>query len=281
VLGEYQPDGTPAFVVQPDTSASESFNAFSPKLGITYHISDDNQLYAIYSRGYRAGGFTQLSSDPSQPPLYSYKPEYSSNYEVGIKNDFLEKRLRLNVAAFYTIVNDAQVPTLILPDAVTIIRNAGKLTSKGGDLEVLATPIKGLELQYSLGVNDAKYETLKLSQNGEEVNLDGNKQIFTPNATSMLMAQFTCNLDRKEKYKLIVRGEWFYLGKQYFDLANTISQDAYSLLNTRVGVSTRHVDLFLWGRNLGDTKYIAYAYDFGGVHLGNPQTYGATLLLKL
>ncbi len=281
VVGEYQQDGDPAFVVRPDTSASDSYSAFSPKLGIAYHISDNNQVYASYSRGYRAGGLTQLSSDPSQPPLFSYKPEYSANYEVGIKNDFLEKRLRLNVAAFYTIVNDAQVPTLILPDAITVVRNAGKLTSKGGELEVSATPVKGLELQYNLGINDAQYETLKLSQNGQEVNLDGNKQIFTPNTTSMLMAQFTRGLGSQQKLKLILRGEWFYLGKQYFDLANTISQEAYSLFNARAGVSTRHADLFIWGRNLGDKKYIAYAYDFGGVHLGNPQTYGATILLKL
>ncbi|WP_167516334.1 TonB-dependent receptor domain-containing protein [Mucilaginibacter metallidurans] len=49
-----------------------------------------------------------MGSDPSSPPLYSFKPEYSNNFEVGSKNDFLDNRLRVNVTAFYTRVTDAR-----------------------------------------------------------------------------------------------------------------------------------------------------------------------------
>ena len=68
-----------------------------------------------------------------------------------------------------------------------------------------------------------------------------------------------------------------YLGRQYFDLANTIRQSSYSLLNTSIGIATKHFQLLVWGRNLSNEKYIAYAYDFGATHLGNPKTYGVTL----
>ncbi|MGL6269136.1 MAG: hypothetical protein ACRC2O_14490, partial [Chitinophagaceae bacterium] len=61
----------------------------------------------------------------------------------------------------------------------------------------------------------------------------------------------------------------------------TIEQEAYSLLNARVGVSLKRFDIFLWGRNIGQQKYIAFAYDFGGVHLGDPRTYGATVSVRL
>jgi iron complex outermembrane receptor protein len=70
------------------------------------------------------------------------------------------------------------------------------------------------------------------------------------------------------------------LGQQYFDLANTIPQGAYALLNARIGISRNRFDIFLWGRNLGGTRYISYAYDFGAVHLGSPRTYGMTLSLR-
>ena len=79
---------------------------------------------------------------------------------------------------------------------------------------------------------------------------------------------------------LVVRGEWLYTGKQYFDLSNNISQDGYSLFNTRFGVSFKKIELMFWGRNLADKRYIAYAYDFGAVHLGNPKTYGLTLMTR-
>ncbi|MBC7827341.1 MAG: TonB-dependent receptor [Chitinophagaceae bacterium] len=282
VLGEYQkdPDPLPAFQTQPDTSAGNSFSAFSPKLGLAYRITDNSNMYITYSRGYRTGGLTQLSSDPSVPPLYPYQPEYSDNIEIGIKNNLLSNRLYLNIAAFYTRVKDAQVPTLIVPDAITITRNAGKLTSKGIEMELAATPVKGLQAVYNVGFTDAEYKTLKLSQNGSSVDLAGKKQLFTPDMTSMLALQYSHELGTRQKLKLVVRGEWIYLGKQYFDLSNNISQSPYHLLNTRFGVSAKNVEIMFWGRNLADKNYISYAYDFGAVHLGNPKTYGVTLLGK-
>jgi len=52
------------------------------------------------------------------------------------------------------------------------------------------------------------------------------------------------------------------------------------LLNARLGISSKHADIFLWGRNITDKHYIAYAYDFGAVHLADPRTYGITLMAK-
>jgi iron complex outermembrane receptor protein len=278
VLGEYQkdPDPTPVFQTQPDTSATNSFNAFSPKLGIAFRATENTNLFITYSRGFRTGGLTQLSSDPSQPPLYPYKPEYSDNVEVGVKNTLMSNRLHLAIAAFFTRVNDAQVPTLILPDAFTVTRNAGKLTSKGIEMEIAAAPIKGLEVNYNFGFTDAEYKTLKLSQNGSAVDLAGKRQLFTPDITSMLALQYSYNVGTKQNLRPVIRGEWMYLGKQYFDLANTISQSPYHLLNARVGVAAKNFEVMLWGRNLADKNYISYAYDFGAVHLGNPRTYGVT-----
>jgi iron complex outermembrane receptor protein len=276
VKGEYQhdPDPNPMFETQPDTTGKANFHAFSPKVSVAYHVSEFNTLYATYSRGYRAGGLTQLSSDPSQPPLFAYKPEYSGNLEIGTKNVFFDNRLQVNLSLFYIHVNDAQVPTLVLPEAITITKNAGTLTSKGVDLHLAAMPVKGLQIEYNLGISQAKYTNLKVASNGAEVDLTGNKQIFTPAYTSMAAVQYGVAVG---DVKLLVRGEWMALGKQYFDLGNTVSQSAYSLLNARVGASYRSFDLMFWGRNLGDQKYIAYAYDFGATHLGDPRNYGVTL----
>jgi iron complex outermembrane receptor protein len=278
VLGEYQPDASPVpvFETQPDTSADVSYNAFSPRLSIAYHSLPNVDLFASYSRGYRTGGLTQLGADPSQPPLYAYRPEYSNNFELGIKNTFLENRARANISFFYTTITDAQVPTLVLPAAITVTKNAGSLTSKGVDAELAATVLKGLEATYNFGYTDAKYTKLKLSQNGSEADLSGNRQVFTPDITSLLALQYSISLMPSNKLQLIVRGEWTYLGKQYFDLANTITQSPYNLLNTRLGLKIKHAELYFWERNIGDIKYIAYGYDFGAVHLSNPRTFGFT-----
>ena len=283
ILGQYQhdPDPNPVFNYQSDTSAKASFSAFSPKVNLGYHVSVNSLLFVSYSKGYRAGGLTPLSSDASSPALYSFKPEYSNNVELGMKNTLFGNKLIVNIAAFYTTVVNAQVPTLVLPAAVVITKNTGRLTSKGVEVEVDAKPADGLELNYSAGINDAKYTTLKLAQNGAEVNLEGKRQLFTPDFTSMLAAQYSYGIGRSHANRLVIRGEWKYLGSQYFDLSNTIKQSSYGLLNTRFGFEAKKYSVMLWGRNLAGKKYIAYAYDFGAIHLGDPKTYGVTLQVRL
>ncbi len=281
VLGEYFVDGVPdpVFTFQPDTATTAHFNAWSPKLGVDYSISKSSLLFAIYSKGYRAGGLTPLSSDPNQPPLYPFKPEYSNNIEAGLKNSLFNNRLLLNITAFYTKVTDAQVPTLLLPDAVTITKNTGKLTSKGLEAELNAAVAKGFTADYSFGYTHAAYNHLKISSNNGEVNLKGNRQVFTPNITSMLALQYSFATGNK-KLHFGLRGEWRLTGKQYFDLANTIAQNQYSLLNAQAMAGLKQWSLRLWSRNIAGKKYIAYAYDFGAIHLGDPATYGATLQFK-
>ncbi len=105
INGAFQPDGQAPVVTQSDTSSTASFKAFSPKISAAWHLTDDNNLYVAYNRGFRAGGISQLGSDPTQPPLYNYKPEYSDNYEAGTKNTFLDKRIRLKKCRFIFFIH--------------------------------------------------------------------------------------------------------------------------------------------------------------------------------
>ncbi len=280
-FSEYQKDGQPAIVTLPDTAAKVNYSAFSPKAGLTWHVSALSNVYGTYSRGFRTGGLTQLSSDPSQPPLHPFDPEYSDNFEVGIKNSFLQNRLHANLVFFYTNVTNIQVPTLVLPDAFTITRNAGRLNSKGVELELGATPVKGLQLTYNLGYTDASYTNLKLSQNGGSIDLKGKKQIYTPEYTSLFAAQYSIPVGSRQRIRIVARGEWACLGRQYFDLNNAIEQKGYSLFNTRAGISAKNFEIMFWGRNLGGKKYISYAYDFGATHLGEPRTLGVSLGVRI
>ena len=276
VSGLYLPDGsTVGFQTQPDTSGKTSYHALSPMLSVSYHANEHAHIYASYNRGYRTGGLTQLSSDPSQPPLYAYQPEYSNNFELGLKSNYYNNRIHANLAVFYNTVQDVQVPTLILPDAITVIKNAGGLVSKGFEAEVQGIVFPGFEMTYHFGYTHAKYTSGSISQNGNPVQLDGKHQVFTPEMTSMLAVQYNRSISKS--VNAFVRGEWFYFGKQYFDLLNLQTQTSYQLLNVSTGVSYSVFNFSLWFRNIGDTRYIAYAYDFGAARLGDPFTFGISL----
>lgn len=277
VVGEYQHDPMPSpITIRPDTSASINFNAWSPKLALDYHFNDRTMAYLQYSKGFRTGGLSALGSDPSQPPLIGYLPEHSNNFELGVKNNLLNNHLSLNIAVFYTKVNDAQVPSLVLPDAITITKNVGKLNSKGIELELNTQASKNLSVQYSFGYTNASYESLKLSQGGSSINLDGKKQLFSPDISSLLAMHYAFAI-KPGHSNAFIRVEWKYVGTTYFDLGNNIKQSPYHLINTSAGYNFKKMSAQVWGRNLLNQKYISYAYDFGAVHLGDPLNYGVTV----
>jgi iron complex outermembrane receptor protein len=271
-------DNKAIYETQPLINRTTNFGALSPKLGLDYQFSSTQMAFINYSKGFRPGGLSPLSSDPSQPPLIRYKPEYSNNIELGIKNTLFHNHARLNLTIFYTRLVDAQVPTLLLPDAITIIQNRGKLNSKGIELEFTAKANTHLSIDYNAGITDAKFETLEIAQNGSSRIFNGNKQIFTPDLVSNLALQY----DQKIKNNLtaFVRTEWKYIGNTYFDLANSIKQNPYSIFNASVGINMGNLNMKYWSRNLTNQKYITYAYDFGAIHLGDPVTNGFSIALK-
>ncbi|RYZ21928.1 MAG: TonB-dependent receptor [Chitinophagaceae bacterium] len=282
VRGEFQadPDPNPQFDYRSDTSASATFSALSPRVGLSFRPSVNHLLFANYSRGFRPGGLTPLSSDPSQPALYPFNPEYSHNVELGVKNTFADGRLALNLTLFATTVNDAQLPTLVLPDAVVLIRNTGRMDSRGVEAELRVLPAKGLSVESSFGYTHARFGKGALASNGGEVALKGNRQIFTPEYTSLVAVQYRLGLGAKGRAFLLARADWRAIGEQYFDLANNIRQKPYDLFGASIGGGFKKLELLIWSRNLGDARYISYAYDFGAVHLGPPQTYGATARVR-
>jgi iron complex outermembrane receptor protein len=279
ILGEYQRDPSPElYTTTSDTLGRTNFNAISPKLSLDYQVNNNSLWYGSYSKGFRAGGLSPLSSDPSQPPLVGYLPEYSNNFETGIKNNWLSNKLILNIALFYTKVTDAQVPSLILPDAITITKNTGQLSSKGVEAELMFIPTKGLLLQYSFGATSASYDKLEIASQGASVNLAGKRPIFTPSSTSLLAAQYSYPVS--SELKIMLRGEWKYIGTTYFDLANSIQQSPYHLLNAKLGMEYKRTALSFWAKNLAGAKYISYGYDFGAVHLGDPAIFGTSFSYK-
>ena len=267
VAGFYQHDPSPNFFqIVSDTSASINFNAWSPKISLDYNLNTASLAYVMYSKGYRTGGLSPLGSDPSQPPLIGYLPEHSNNYEAGIKNTFLNNTLKLNIALFYIHVKDAQVPTLVLPDAITIIKNTGVLNSKGVEAEIMYTPAKGVIIQYNGGITNALIEA------------NGKRPVFSPDNSNAIAIQYSKTINAKVSG--FIRSETRFIGNTYFDSSNEIKQSPYCVNNISMGVNKNKVSVVLWSKNILNQKYISYAYDFGAVHLGDPTTFGISISSK-
>ncbi|MBC8057888.1 MAG: TonB-dependent receptor, partial [Rhizobiales bacterium] len=89
--------------------------------------------------------------------LLPYAPERAWTYEAGARTRFLDDRVSVNVTGFWLDVRDAQAV-----DAFAQVRDAGKLRSRGGEIEIAAVPVKGLSLTGSAGYQDTKYRSAPL-----------------------------------------------------------------------------------------------------------------------
>lgn len=271
--------------IKPNITANGTYSAVSPKLSLSYAVNDLSNIYASFTRGFRAGGIN-ASSLPAGV-RQTFNPEFSNNYELGYKAFLLDKKLSVGASAFLIQWKDLQFYNLVAP--FTYAReNVGDAQSAGFELEITAIPAKGLQLDGSFGYNPTEYKGFNLKRvnfgTGVETTtaIGGNQLSNAPNHTLFLGAQYEHPVSNT--LKLVVRGELRNLGAQYTDIQNKIEQPSYTLFNSRVGLTSGNYSLFVWVQNLNNERYLAYGNpdsSFGRqARIGAPRTYGVTLTAK-
>jgi iron complex outermembrane receptor protein len=140
---------TGAFVRPPGT-VSESWSDLSPRLGLEYRISDRAMTYVSASRGFRSGGFNGRNISPDPPQ--SYDPETIWAYELGLKTETDNRRLRFNSAVFYYDYSDFQGLTLGSFSGLVInVGNIAKVEMYGAEFDLAARPTEALQLSLAAG----------------------------------------------------------------------------------------------------------------------------------
>ena len=268
--------------IKPDTTVSGTYSALSPKLALSYALSSHSNLYVSYTRGFRPGGVN--AQGLPKGIRQTFDPEYSNNYEVGYKVASVGNKLRLAASAFLIQWQSLQFFNLVAP--FTYARqNVGNAHSTGIELEASTIPVKGLQVDASIGLNATEYQNFTLKRvdygTGKETAtvVSGNTLSNAPGHTLFLGVQYVTPLTRALTATL--RGEMRRLGSYYTDIQNTLQQPAYTLLNARAGLTRGQVSLFVWGQNLTNTRYLAFGSpdtSFGrSVRTAAPATYGVTL----
>lgn len=262
----------------PPDSGSQSFSEFTYRVSADYQVTDDNLLFASYSRGYKSGGFDFNGGQLIAGEQQSYNPEFVNAIEFGSKNKFLDSRAILNLTAFHYDYKDLQVFRLTAFGPLT--DNAAQSTIKGGEAELKLQLSEGFSVDSSLGYLDAKYDEYTIDR--PPTDFSGNRMNYAPKWTGNIGGQYVADLGNAE---LTTRLDWSYRSDTFFDRANTPldTQEAYSLVNGRVryDVETYYIDL--WGKNLGDKEFVTgqlinppFACGCRTVNVGNPRTYGMT-----
>ncbi|WP_291328771.1 TonB-dependent receptor [Desulfovibrio sp. UCD-KL4C] len=247
-------------------SSSSSSGTFLPKAAVGWHINDNIMPYFSVSRGYRGGGFNL-----SQSAGKAYDPEYTWNYEAGVKTTWLDKTLKLNLAAFYIDWTDIQVLQPSFPEFS--INNGGNAVSEGFEIDAAWRPIESLELFANAGYTHA-YFTKYSDASGDYSN---------KNVTNV--PEYTASTGATYRFldHFMVSADYTAVGPLYYDTENTVRQSMYNLVNAKIGYESEYFEAYIWGKNLLDEKYSTRAFDMGGewyARAGDPLTVGTTLTCK-
>jgi iron complex outermembrane receptor protein len=159
--------GEPIFFEASRADGDESWDEFTPKVGVDYQLNDDVMLFASYTEGFRSGGFNGRNTTADS--IGPYEPEYVDSYEVGMKGDFLDSTLRANISAFYIDYDDKQ-EELIQPDdfggSNTVVKNAATVETYGVEAELTWVASQNLVFNGNVGYLDASYDKYIADING-------------------------------------------------------------------------------------------------------------------
>ena len=291
-------------------SASFKYPAWT--LGADYRVSDQLFLYAKTSGASMSGGFN--SRFVPAPFTQQFNPEKVRDAEVGFKGDFLDRRLRTNMAFFLAKQSNVQriVNALVGTTLTQFVTNTGKVDAKGFEFEGTALPWDGMELTGSLSYLDAKYVRGSRTENqgtalapvlvdrsGEPVtqapkwtwNLGATQTFPTSFGAVSLHADYAYIADRAmdaATAKTLAQG-----GTQANINAVAIGNAAsivkgYGLLNGRIAINfdDPDIELAFWGRNLTNQAWFTNVFNsYTGLgatvqYQGAPRTYGATATIK-
>ncbi|MDP2212535.1 TonB-dependent receptor [Phenylobacterium sp.] len=254
-----------------DTDLSE----VTGKLGLEYDLNDNALLYASVSRGVKSGGFTTYNATSATP----FRPEVVIAYEVGVKSDLFENRLRLNGALFFYDYENQQVQGLEYDrDAGRLgkITNVPKSEIYGGEIELVWTPIRGLTISQNYGHKEGEYtEYFAIDgaatdaanpPNGPWTNIIANDRSGEPLQFPKFNYGGAVSYDW-EMGGLSLRAETNYVQRDsIYNAASSSVLEGYWLWNA--SVSAGPVDAnwraTLWSRNLFDTYYEETRNGFNG-----------------
>jgi iron complex outermembrane recepter protein len=272
-----------------DVGGKKSWSNVGWKLGLDYEVGRNQLVYASWARGFKSGGYTGrigVAADGDTP----YNPEKVDTFEVGLKADFLDRRLRTNFAAFYTNYRDMQVAQIYFDSKTNVqgnrILNAAKSEIKGFELEVQAIPVEGLTLRGSLAYLDTKYKSFLYFDPvaAKVIDLKGYALQNAPKWASTLGANFTHTFANDSS--IVADVSWMYTGQKFYTAVvntprSTIQPTYYvDALLTYYGPDKRY-SIGLWGKNLFDKRYISTVYDSPGymglVGYAPPRQFGVTV----
>jgi iron complex outermembrane receptor protein len=282
---------TQAFLLSPSPTSGPLFqndgNAFTYEVAPRFKITPDLMAYARIATGYRIGGYNSTYGIPAAaafqiPPGFS--PDKTTNYELGIKGDLLDRRISFDAAIYYInwknfqtdVTNTILVNGSYIPYGYTA--NAGFAKSEGAEFSIEAHPLEGLTITAQGSYDDAAL-TRSLPLSGGLYGVEGTQLPYSMRFSGGLTA--IQNVHLTKDWVGFLGGAVNYVGSRPYEFVGlpptprTIFP-AYTTCNFSVGAEYQLLRINMYINNLNNSRGIL-GFNYAS-SLGNPQEYVATAI---
>ena len=274
-------------------SAEPEEDLWGGQLSLEYRLDNGNLLYALVSRGYKAGGVNGEALGKAQsgglaPSVLDFlesRLEFDTetllNYELGLKGYYLEDSLQLRIAAFYMDRDDIQLKGWYNegPVFVGYLDNAASGDNFGVEVESLWQLTENWQLFANVGWLDTEVDNFTVNVGGDLVDKSGREQAHAPEYQFNIGARI--DLGRGLDLRVEVEGKDSF----YFSDSHDQRSGSYELLNASLGYVMGPWDFRIWGRNLTDEDYATRGFYFGNdprkfyvnetyIQYGEPRVFG-------
>jgi iron complex outermembrane receptor protein len=250
----------------------KDFDAWQPKVTLTWKPNDNITLFGGFSKGFRSGGFNQtgVGSIAASNGIVgvgdTFEAEIAETFEIGIKTQTSNRLLTINASAFTTKSENSYFFVFLAANSTQNLGNVPETRIKGFEIDATLRPLPGLDLIAGFGYTDSEIKKFPTaSVIGNEAPLISR---YTLNLTGNYRTAITDTLD------LTARIDYRRTGRTWFDVENSTSRDPIDLVDTRLGVAGRNWSLTGFAQNLFDIKYNAEFSPGGFVFKARPRRYG-------
>ncbi len=259
----------------PVLSYDNEMSEVSGRVGLEYDLTDSALLYASLARGVKSGGFTTYNATSATP----FRPEIVLAYEVGIKSDWFDNRLRANGAVFFYDYKDQQIQGIEydrLSGRLGKITNVPKSEIYGGEIELTWAPVTGLTITQAYGYKEGEYSEFFAVNDAATAAANpanGPWDVIISTDRSGEPLQFP-----KFTYSGSVAYDWtlagwalraetnYYQRDEIYNASSASVLAGYMLWNGSVTVGPQDADwrVSLWGKNLFSEHYDETRNGFNG-----------------
>ncbi|WP_431263184.1 TonB-dependent receptor domain-containing protein [Roseateles chitinivorans] len=255
-----------------------SWSEWTPRVALNWQPSRQMLLYASVTRGFTAGGFNTDASSLAALAT-PFNPETVTNREVGLKSQWLDNRLRVNLSVFDMAYRDKQEFVNNTVTGILSIINASRATVRGAEMEVAWKPVKWLGLSATYGYLDGSYDRFEIGN----INYTGNPLASSPKNKASVAAD----------WRIPVR-DGFAVGAVNYGWQSDYNTGAandpnlqipgYGLLNFNAGfeAADRRWRVVAWVKNATNRAYILTRSTqvVRAEYLGDPRTFGVTAAFR-